>query len=172
MFNRIAWNKGKKSSEETRRKLSESHKGYKMPDSQKEKIRAKIKGIKRSPETLERDRIAQSNRSIEWRKRIAASKMGDRNGQFGKPSPNWQGGITPINAKVRNSKEYAVWRLSVFERDKFTCQGCGAKGGDLHAHHILAFSQFPAHRFDINNGLTLCPTCHKKTDNYAGKAVK
>lgn len=38
--------------------------------------------------------------------------------------------------------------------------------------HILAFSRFPAHRFDVDNGLTLCISCHKKTNNYAGKASK
>jgi len=34
MVKRIAWNKGKGSSDETKRRLSESHKGYKMPQSQ------------------------------------------------------------------------------------------------------------------------------------------
>lgn len=159
-----------KMSDEHRKKLSDAHKGYVMPSSQKDKIRQRLIGIKRSCETIERDKIAQSNRSKEWRQRIAEGKRGAKNPFFGKRSPNWQGGITPINLAIRNSKEYAVWRLGVFERDKFTCQGCGAMGGDLHAHHILAFSKFPAHRFDINNGLTLCVSCHKKTDNYAGKA--
>ena len=158
-----------KMSVEYRKKLSDAHKGYKMPQSQKDKIRDRIKGIKRSHETLERDKIAQSNRSAEWRERIAEGKRGAKNPFFGKRSPNWQGGITPINLAIRNSKEYAIWRLSVFERDKFTCRGCGARGGDLHAHHVLSFSKFPNHRFDINNGLTLCKDCHKKTNNYAGR---
>lgn len=62
--------------------------------------------------------------------------------------------------------------LAVFQRDNFTCQGCKQRGGRLHAHHILAFSQFPEHRFDVSNGLTLCKECHKKTDNYAGRISK
>ena len=169
---RIAWNKGKKSSAETRRRLSESHKGYKHSDEQKRKIGQAIAGRKHTKEAIERMKIAQSNRSKEWRDRIASGKQGEKNPFFGKRSPNWQGGITPKNMAIRNSIQMKVWRLAVFERDDFTCKGCGVRGGKLHAHHILAFSKFPEHRFEVDNGLTLCPSCHKKTDNYAGRAVK
>ena len=40
----ISWIKGKHHSEETRKKLSESHKGYKMPEEQKRKIGIAHKG--------------------------------------------------------------------------------------------------------------------------------
>lgn len=175
MNKRVAWNKGKKSSEETKRKLSESHKGYKMPDAQKRKIGEKIRGRKHTPESIRLMRAVQSLRDEEWRMNIARAKMGEKNPLFGKKgvlAPQWQGGITPKNAAIRNSLEMKAWRLAVFERDDFTCKGCGVRGGKLHAHHILAFSKFPEHRFDVDNGLTLCPPCHRKTDNYAGKAVK
>ena len=92
----------------------------------------------------------------------------------GKPFPQvageknnfWKGGITPLNKKIRNSLDYKLWRESVFERDDYTCQNCLEKGGELHAHHILSFSQFPELRFAINNGITLCKECYKKTDSY------
>jgi hypothetical protein len=77
---------------------------------------------------------------------------GERNG-------NWQGGITPINAQIRNSKEYLEWKISVFKRDNYTCQCCGNKK-NLEAHHVENFSSNPEKRFAINNGLTMCSECH------------
>ncbi len=75
---------------------------------------------------------------------------------------NWKGGITPINSKIRNSKEYANWRKSVFERDNYTCQLCKIRGYKLNADHIKPFSLFPELRLDLSNGRTLCEDCHKK----------
>ena len=62
----------------------------------------------------------------------------------------------------RNTPEYKEWRKSVFKRDKYTCQDCGQKGGDLEAHHIHPFKKYPKKRYDINNGKTLCILCHRK----------
>jgi hypothetical protein len=87
-------------------------------------------------------------------------------GKFlGENSSNWKGGITPENQKIRTSLEFKQWRRSVFNRDDYTCQKCGAKSGNgkaiyLHAHHLLPFAEYPEKRFDINNGLTLCKECH------------
>ena len=79
---------------------------------------------------------------------------------------NWQGGLTKLNAKIRNSFEYEEWRKSVFERDNYTCQHCGQIGGYLHADHIKPFSLFPDLRFELSNGRTLCLDCHKKTGTW------
>ncbi|PGZ96961.1 hypothetical protein COE51_16465 [Bacillus pseudomycoides] len=73
----------------------------------------------------------------------------------------WKGGITPENIKIRNSIEYKQWRISVFERDSYTCQCCGDnKGHNLHAHHIENFSANEDKRFDVDNGIALCNDCH------------
>ena len=82
----------------------------------------------------------------------------------GEKNPNWKGGITPINLRIRNSKEYKLWRLAVLERDNFTCVWCGNKG--IIADHIKPFALFPELRFAIDNGRTLCRDCHKKADTY------
>lgn len=81
----------------------------------------------------------------------------------------WKGGLTSRNRLIHGSVEYKIWRESVFERDNYTCQECGQRGGKLEAHHIQPFSLFPAMRFVISNGQTLCVGCHKLTDTYAHK---
>ncbi len=58
------------------------------------------------------------------------------------------------------------WRKAVFARDSYTCRECGAKGGRLHAHHVKPYKAFPKLRHVLDNGLTLCVPCHKKTDTY------
>lgn len=76
---------------------------------------------------------------------------------------NWQGGITSERDKIKQSKEYTDWRIKVFERDNYTCQVCGEKGGKLNVHHIHNFSDYPELRFDINNGITICEKHHLQT---------
>lgn len=86
----------------------------------------------------------------------------------GSSNPNWKGGITPINKKLRNSEEYKLWRKAVFERDKYICVWCKVSGAKayLHADHIKPFAFYPELRFAIDNGRTLCKSCHRKTDTY------
>ncbi len=72
--------------------------------------------------------------------------------------------------KLRKTKEYKSWREKVFERDNYTCQFCGQKGGKLNADHIKPFAYFPELRFDVDNGRTLCKECHKLTDTYGWRA--
>lgn len=75
---------------------------------------------------------------------------------------NWKGGITTENRTIRNSLEYKHWRVAVFERDDYTCQGCGERGGRLQADHIKPFALYPSLRLSVDNGRTLCVACHRK----------
>lgn len=75
---------------------------------------------------------------------------------------NWRGGLSTVNHIERGRSEVKEWRLAVFARDNWTCQRCGKRGGgELHAHHIKPFAQFPALRRSMDNGLTLCLPCHR-----------
>jgi HNH endonuclease len=66
--------------------------------------------------------------------------------------------------------EYRLWRESVFKRDGFTCQMCRQVGGELQADHIKGWASHPALRYEVDNGRTLCRTCHHQTDNFGAKA--
>jgi hypothetical protein len=72
-----------------------------------------------------------------------------------------------------NDPIYSEWRKRVFKRDKCRCQmpSCGSKRRP-NAHHIQRWADQPYLRYDVDNGITLCYSCHKRiTGNesaYAG----
>jgi len=80
---------------------------------------------------------------------------------------NWKGGISSRLRKLRESVEYKVWRMDVFQRDWFTCQmpGCGYKGKEIEAHHIVRIKDNEDLIIDVKNGITLCKKCHLKIRN-------
>lgn len=169
---------GRKLPEETKRLLSEVHKGGKNH----------FFGKKHSEKTLEVLRKANLGKRMSiktefkkgtptWNRGIKSPYPAWNKGKkfpeySGEKNPNWQGGITPINTAIRNSPEYVDWRIKVFERDDYTCRECGSRGVTLHADHIKPFAYFPELRLVIENGRTLCVPCHKKTDTYGGRAKK
>lgn len=79
----------------------------------------------------------------------------------GEDHPNWKGGTYEGNRKKDEGRsEYKKWRRRVFERDNFTCVICKEVGGELNAHHIKPYVDYPELRYDVNNGITLCEDCH------------
>ena len=81
-------------------------------------------------------------------------------------NPVWKGGITPELNLARARMIYKHWQKAVFERDNWECRQCGKHGGELHAHHLYSFREFPHLRYNINNGHTLCPECHMKLNSH------
>jgi len=114
-----------------------------------------FKGIHFSPGTEFKKGIHYSS-STEWVK-------GDVR-LSGDNHHSWKGGITPVNAKIRNGQEHKDWANNVYKRDNFTCRRCGlhCTERDIIAHHIKPFADYLDLRFEIDNGITLCRSCHLK----------
>jgi 5-methylcytosine-specific restriction endonuclease McrA len=91
----------------------------------------------------------------------------------GENHPNWIEDRSKIKIGRYESQSrvgpYSIWRRDIFERDNYICQNCGCKGGQLNAHHIKSWSEYPELRFNLKNGLTLCVNCHKKEHKNASK---
>jgi hypothetical protein len=95
-------------------------------------------------------------------------------------------GVTHWLENFKHLPEYKLWRKSVFERDNYTCQDCKNSNCYLQAHHNKSraeiFKQFNIltlndalackELWDVNNGLTLCKKCHKKTKSYGKKFIQ
>lgn len=92
--------------------------------------------------------------------------------QAGSNSHLWRGGVTDRDRILRNSAKYDRWRRVVFERDDYTCQKCGDRGGRLTADHIKEWFLYPDLRFDPENGRTLCLECHRKTESFGGRSYR
>jgi len=83
--------------------------------------------------------------------------------KYGENHHNYKDGQTVLRKLLWNRVEYKEWRKAVYERDNYTCQLCGDnRGGNLNAHHKKSFKDFPELRYDADNGITLCQTCHRE----------
>lgn len=52
------------------------------------------------------------------------------------------------------------WRRKVYEKYDYTCVCCKQRGGKLNAHHLNGYSWYEEGRYDVNNGVALCKSCH------------
>jgi hypothetical protein len=153
----VAWNKGIKHSEETKKLIGLKSKG-RIPtvETRAKMSLAKVNnknrlGIKHTME----DRIKMSKNS---KGKLAREK-----------NPNWKGGITKINDLARHTFEVNLFKQACLQRDNWTCQKTGVRGGRLVVHHIKNFSQFPELRTSIENGITLSYSAHNQFHKIYGK---
>jgi len=164
------WGKHFNHTEETKRKISQNNACYwqdkKRPRVGK-KIAAKLKG---RPNTALKGRKFPEREPWnkgkklppEFGENVRRAMIEQGVIKSGPDNPSWKGGITPKTVVLRQSERYAEWRHSVFERDSYTCQICGQVGGKLVAHHIKRFADYPELRFAIENGITMCRSCHSR----------
>lgn len=98
--------------------------------------------------------------SKEVRNKISESLKGRFRGP---DNPQWKDGKNRRERELLNGRyEYKDWRQAVFERDCYTCQMCNQPStGNIEAHHIYPFADFPHLCLEIANGITLCQDCHR-----------
>ena len=139
----------------------------------------KLLALQASKRTGSKNPFFGKTHSEETRVKISSANLGRFQGENGS---NWQGGRTSLNLLIRSSENSIRWRKAVLERDNYTCQTCGKRGGKLHVDHIqalalllrehpvrtLAEAQACEYFWDLANGRTLCVPCHNKTPSFAG----
>ena len=138
-------------------------KGRKISAEHKQKISLALKG--KVPKNL---KIVQQ---LAWESRKGVSP------------PNKGKGKLYFQRPQHNGWAYKNFVLKVLQRDDYTCQFCGQRGGELNADHIIQFAKIVKEEgikilkdainckrlWDINNGRTLCVPCHQKTQTYGYK---
>ena len=152
------------------KKISKSKLGYKYSEKARKNMKfSRLKYFKEHPEAKEKLRKMYVGRKLTLETKLKISKSLQKVIKRGSENHNWKGGVTPIYKVIRKSLKYKLWREEVFKRDNYICQMCNQRGGDLRGDHIKPFSLYPKLRFDIDNGRTLCESCHQKTDTYGSR---
>lgn len=67
----------------------------------------------------------------------------------------------PRKSIERGSAKYSEWVQKVKERDNYICRECGSTK-QIEAHHMYDFDRYIDKRFDIDNGVSLCKSCHMR----------
>jgi len=160
----IPWNKGKKLPYLIGNTYGKANKGQIRTSEMRKKYSLSKMGDKnpqKKPEVKEKNRIGHLGKvcSLETRKKMSQSHP------KGEKSPNWIQDRTKlkVNELDKLNSQYKVWMLSVKNRDNWKCKMSSSNcNGQLEAHHILSYSEYPELRYDINNGITLCHYHHPR----------
>lgn len=87
----------------------------------------------------------------------------------GIPFEEWTGFKQEWHKTINTKAPWKVWRTAVFHRDWYTCVLCrtsGKKCGLMDPHHIIRKRLRPDLMFDVDNGVTLCRSCHMKVTHH------
>lgn len=118
--------------------------GQKITEETRRKISATLKG------------------NIPWNKgKKASSEIIKKMSEVRLGKSTWNKGL--LKSKRRFADLYKVWRNRVKERDGYKCQRCESEK-KLHVHHIIPWKENESLRFDLENGITLCMSCHMKEE--------
>ncbi len=112
-----------------------------------------------------RKRLIKVMQTDEYRVKTSTAKLGENNpmyGVTGKQHPKWN----PNRTKDQRIEERKTgidrnWRISVIIRDGRKCVVCGYDGRDIVVHHLNSYHWDVENRYNIDNGVVLCGSCHK-----------
>ncbi len=154
-------NIGKKLSSEHKNKMSEAHKGKKMSQEAREKMSKSAKGRIVSEETRrKKSETAKKNGVGKW---MLGRKLSEETKKkISRNSANWRGGISfePYGLEFNENL-----REVIRNRDRRKCQICEKteleEGIKLSVHHI----DYNKNNNNPNNLISLCASCHAKTNH-------
>lgn len=117
--------------------------------------------------TPSRMKLIKKMNTIEYKEKSRVAKLGKNNpmyGVTGENHPHWNPSLTNEERLLkRKVPQNYKWIRDVYKRDNYTCQCCGYdKGGTLVAHHLNSWHWDKDNRFNIENGVTLCESCHHR----------
>ena len=97
-----------------------------------------------------------------------------RKAHSGENNPNYNPNLTnedreEMYKKRKGDQDFKKWSKQIKERDNFTCDICGQKHGGLVSHHLNAWRDYKEQRYDLENGVCLCESCHKEFHKLYGK---
>lgn len=164
---------GKHHSEKTKEKMRLAHLGKKHSLEWREKMSIKMKGRILTPEW--KKKISIANKGKKFTEEIKQKLSEARKGKYGgEKCPAWRGGVSVITNIIKGLRQYKEWRLTIFKRDRYTCQKCNKHIRNIEAHHIKEFSKIIQENniktseqalncnelWNTDNGITLCKECH------------
>lgn len=156
--------KGKKLSEEHKKKIAESGRAIQFK-------RGHTTNVGREPWNK-----GLKNRYFWSKEARERNKNSPHYFSRGEEHPLWKGGVCKPSILIRASSRYGYWREFILKRDNRRCVICKSKK-QIEAHHITRLSKLiETHNieslddaynceelWDISNGETLCRECHKVT---------
>lgn len=86
-------------------------------------------------------------------------------GRVREKGPRWIADRTKLKtARVHMyDSRYKYWMKGIKNRDGWRCKiSNGSCSGRLEAHHILCWAEYPKHRYQLSNGITLCHAHHPR----------
>jgi len=156
-------------------KISESRMGMKFTEEHKQHLSLKRMGKepwnkgKENVYSFETLRAMSERRmgkplSVETRLKLSLVHKGEKHWNW-----NPEKTQTERDNRPRAYTEYRMWRTDVFRRDGFLCQRCHNESPKrLTAHHINSYQDNPSLRTALENGITLCQSCHKEFHHIYG----
>lgn len=142
LMGRKTWNKGIPMSEETKKKISEKCKQLVISKETRDKMKIAMKGKEKSED--HKRKISENHHDVSLEN-----------------NPMWQGGKSYEKYNLQWNNKL---REAIRERDNYTCKMCSKKQSErkFEVHHI----DYNKKNCDPNNLITLCLSCHRKTNSH------